>query len=154
MDTQALIGYITGLIEKTSLPIESLEVVVEKEKNTLWVRIKTKDTKHFFGKDNEHVDALTHIINRVVYERKETEIPFRVLIDINDEYQKKVEEIRSTAYMYASRVKYYQDSLEMPPMNAFERRVVHEYIQGDENLTTESIGEGKDRRIKIVYKND
>lgn len=153
METQVLIGYITGLIQKTTLPIESLEVVIDEEKHTLWVRIKTSNIKYFSGKDNEHVEALNHLVGRIVYEQTaKHEHPLRAVVDINDAYEKQIEEIRSTAYMYASRVKYYQDSLEMPPMNAFERRIVHEYLQDSEDLSTESIGEGKERRIKIIFK--
>ena len=37
-------------------------------------------------------------------------------------------------------------------MNSYERRFIHNLISEYDDLQTESIGEGKDRRITIKYK--
>ena len=40
----------------------------------------------------------------------------------------------------------------LDPMNSYERRFVHNLVSEYKNLTTESIGEGRDRRVTIKYK--
>lgn len=37
----------------------------------------------------------------------------------------------------------------MPPLNAYERRVVHMALQGEPGVTTKSAGEGADRRLTV-----
>ena len=39
----------------------------------------------------------------------------------------------------------------LDPMNSYERRYIHNIVDGYKNVTTESEGEGKDRHIVIKY---
>ena len=43
-------------------------------------------------------------------------------------------------------------SVSLDSMNSYERRLVHKIIDEYDSLTTESIGEGKDRHVVIKYK--
>ena len=42
-----------------------------------------------------------------------------------------------------------KESVQLPPMNAYERRLVHAELSMRPDVTTESIGEGKDRYIVV-----
>jgi len=42
--------------------------------------------------------------------------------------------------------------VELPPMGSYERYIVHTEIQEIAGVETESVGEGKDRRVKIISK--
>lgn len=44
-----------------------------------------------------------------------------------------------------------KQSVELPPMNAYERRLVHLEIATHPSLKTESIGQGKERRVVIKH---
>ena len=39
----------------------------------------------------------------------------------------------------------------MDPMSSYERMVVHSTLAGTPDISTESIGEGRERRIKVKY---
>ena len=76
---------------------------------------------------------------------------FRMLIDINDFQKKKVDSVKATAHMMAERARYFKSNIEIDPMSAFERRVIHEFLSDATDLKTESMGEGPTRRVVIKY---
>ncbi len=89
--------------------------------------------------------ALDHICNLML--RKE-ELPSYV-VDLNF-YRKErerliVELARAAAHKAALR----KESVELPPMNAYERRIVHMELADKPDLVTESIGDSKDRRVVV-----
>ena len=54
--------------------------------------------------------------------------------------------------MMAERARFFKSRVELDPMNAFERRIVHEYVSQHKDLSSESAGVGKGRRVVISYK--
>ena len=53
--------------------------------------------------------------------------------------------------MMAERARYFKSSVEVDPMPAFERRIVHEFLSNATDLKTESTGFGHTRRVVIKY---
>jgi len=51
----------------------------------------------------------------------------------------------------AERARYFKSSVEVDPMPAFERRIVHEFLSDAIDLKTESTGFGAKRRVVIKY---
>ncbi|MEI8175102.1 MAG: R3H domain-containing nucleic acid-binding protein, partial [bacterium] len=74
-----------------------------------------------------------------------------ILIDINGFQQKRIENIHAIAHMMAERARYFKSNIEVDPMPAFERRIVHEFLSEAHDLKTESTGEGFSRRVVIKY---
>jgi len=72
----------------------------------------------------------------------------RVNVDIADYKKQRAERLRERAEEW---VKYVRDSgtpMDLEPMNAADRRVVHQ-LAAEYSLTSESIGEGRDRHIVL-----
>jgi predicted RNA-binding protein Jag len=72
-----------------------------------------------------------------------------VFIDINNYRKKREELIIELARAAARKALATKDSVELPAMNAYERRLVHTELAGRPDVATESIGERKDRRVII-----
>ena len=53
------------------------------------------------------------------------------------------------ARMHAQRVRYFKKEVEMRPMNAYDRRIVHSVLQEYPDISTQSTGEGPDRRVVV-----
>jgi spoIIIJ-associated protein len=53
--------------------------------------------------------------------------------------------------MMAERARYFKSSIELDPMPAFDRRIIHEYLSTATDLKTESVGDGNKRRVMIRY---
>jgi spoIIIJ-associated protein len=51
----------------------------------------------------------------------------------------------------SERARYFKSNIEVDPMSAFERRIVHEFLSEANDLKTESVGFGPSRRVIIKY---
>lgn len=117
-----------------------------------WFIIKSNDSPLLIGDGGTHLAALTYLVKRL-YEKKfppsADESAFKFLIDVNDYNKKRIEEIKDMARMHAQRVRYFKKEVEMRPMNAYDRRIVHSVLQEYPDISTESTGEGPERRVVI-----
>ncbi len=70
----------------------------------------------------------------------------RVNVDIADYKKARAEQIAERAEGWIKKVQESGEQMELNPMNAADRRIVHK-VAGDSGLQTESVGEGRDRHI-------
>ena len=56
--------------------------------------------------------------------------------------------------MMAERVRFFKSPVELEPMNAYERRIVHDFVSKHGDINSESTGVGKSRRVVLSYKGD
>ena len=135
------------LIEKTGVSVINIEIVEETNNNTL-LAVEVSEPHLFISREGEALYALNHIIRRIV-EKLEPEKTF--LIDINNFQKTKIDAVRAVAHMMSERARYFKSSVEVDPMSAFERRIVHEFLSDTTDLKTESVGVGPSRRVVIKY---
>jgi spoIIIJ-associated protein len=120
--------------------------------NPLWYSFNTKNGHMLIGRDGETLHAITHVLKRILEQKFNEETAKAFTLDINDFYKKRVEQLKTTAHMLAERARFFKSSVDLDPMNPFERRIVHEYLQNYTDLTTDSEGVGRERHIVIKYK--
>jgi spoIIIJ-associated protein len=73
------------------------------------------------------------------------------LIDVNDYRTKQIKDLQTKALMMAERARSFQYDVELTPMTAYERLIIHTALQGAPHVKTESQGEGRSRRVVIKY---
>jgi len=105
------------------------------------------NTALFIGHKGETIDALQYLVNVSAFRER----PFfkRVVLDAEGYRQRRVEAIQGMAHRTARRAVRERRTVEMPPMNSSERRVVHIYLSDNPGVTTESEGSGDNRRVKV-----
>lgn len=72
----------------------------------------------------------------------------RVNVDIADYKKQRADRLREKAEDWVKQVRDSGEPMELQPMNAADRRVVHQ-LAADFGLTSESAGEGRDRHIVL-----
>lgn len=72
----------------------------------------------------------------------------RVNVDVAGYKQQRATRLEKTAEAWVKQVQKTGEPMELQPMNAADRRVVHK-LAADSGLTSESVGEGRDRRIVL-----
>ena len=173
MDKSEIQNLIKELIEKTTINVKEIDINEDNGKTT-WFSVEVSEPYFFVGRGGEGLFALNHIIRRII----ETKTPSlrpgsehsplaggespalpregfgegqSFLIDINGFQKKRIENIHAIAHMMAERARYFKLNMEVDPMPAFERRIVHEFLSNEADLKTESTGEGLSRRVVIKY---
>lgn len=130
---------------------ESINQIKASPDNPLFFSFHTPDARLFLGHDGENLHALTFLIKRIIEKNFNEETARAFTLDINDFYKKKIENLKTTAHMLAERARYFKSSVDVDPMNPYDRRVIHEYLQNYPDINTESVGMGKERHIVIKY---
>ncbi len=109
------------------------------------VAITGDELNFLIGHKGETLNALQHFLSLALF--REFDGWVTVFIDINDYRAKRREKLEEIAKSHIDRVRFFQKPVELPPMNSYERKMVHEFVSGYEDIVTESVGEGVDRHI-------
>lgn len=127
--------------------------IVEESEDSLTQKkvyiIKSPESGLLIGDKGETFQALSHLIRRLASKGMEEMADFS--IDVNDYRASMVERLKAKAGMLANRARDMKANIEMDPMSSYERLIVHGVLTGQPNIKTESIGEGRDRRLVIKY---
>jgi len=155
MKKEEIQNLIKELIEKTSIKLNKIEVVEEGPQN-IFVSVEVSEPHFFISREGEGLHALNHLVHRIIENKNPTPDPEKqrglgVLVDINGFQKKRIENIRAIAHMMSERARYFKSNIEVDPMSAFERRIVHEFLSEAVDLKTESVGFGPSRRVVIKY---
>ena len=156
MKKEEIQNLIKELFAKTTIKLNEVSVVEDGPKN-VWVSLEVNEPHLFISHDGEGLHALNHVVNRIIEAKLLPKLNvgeergLGVLVDVNGFQKKHIENIRAVAHMMSERARYFKSNIEVDPMSAFERRIVHEFLSDAQDLKTESIGLGRERRVVIKY---
>ena len=123
--------------------------------------IKTEDDgRVLIGQHGDVIHALDYLVKKIAESRRtenkeETfglpEDHYMFLVDVNDYRVKQIKDLQMKAHMMAERARSFQYDVELNPMTGYERLIIHTTLQDALNIKTESLGEGRNRRVVIKY---
>ncbi len=149
---ESLKKILESLIAVTPFRIESTQFEFNELDGSYWFTLTTNEPHAIIGKDGEVLYALTTLARRIIEEEKEIEEPRpQIVIEVNDYQKKKIENLKTIAHMMSERAKYFKSSISIDPMNAYERKIIHSFLQDRTDIKTESEGVGRNRHIVIKY---
>ena len=102
------------------------------------------------GRRGETLSALQLLVSLIVGHR--TKHRMRITIDAENYRERREENLRSLAMRVAQQVRNYRRSIALEAMPPHERRIVHIALADSKDISTESIGEGDERRVVISLK--
>jgi spoIIIJ-associated protein len=102
------------------------------------------------GRHGQTISSLQYLVRVMV--SKKLKSPPPIVIDIDGYKKRRYEALRATAQRLAEQVKIRKTPFTLEPMSAFERRIIHLTLADDQNVTTQSIGEGEARKVVIMPK--
>ena len=109
--------------------------------------IEGEDSALLIGRRGETLRALQLLVRTIVGRKLGTNLNFTVDVEGYDDRRR--QSLSNLADRVASRVIKTGRSIELEPMSARERRIVHISLADQKGIQTESAGEGKDRRVVI-----
>lgn len=108
------------------------------------------DSALLLSEGGELLEALQHLANQAfgrVLPKGE-----RIVCDVENFRATREAELRAMARHAAEQVRKTSVPFNFGPMNSNERRVIHLALSTEEDLQTESVGEGASRRLKVSLK--
>lgn len=136
---------IKEFFQKTTFHIE-IEILPQKD-SALSVSLKAEEPQILIGDQGQTLLEIQHLLRAIL--RKKIEETFFVDLDINGYKKKKSEYLEESARSAADEVALTKNEKNLPPMPAYERRVIHLALANRSDVVTESVGQEPERRITI-----
>jgi len=136
------------------LDIEASVLEEGLDENTICYRINCKadDARILIGRNGQTLEALQFVVRQMCRSGgSEEQKPFLIdILDYRDRRKRNIEEQAKKAAVAVLNGD--SERVALTPMNPFERRLAHQYLQIDfPDLVSHSEGEGMDRHIVISY---
>lgn len=109
--------------------------------------IKAKDAKYLIGEKGSNLNSLEYLI-KLACQNKNIETK-NFYIDINDYRRERTKFLQEAARLAAQKASLSKKAVFLPPMPAFDRKVIHSELSINPSITTESDGFGEERHIVV-----
>lgn len=115
----------------------------------LLLEVKTEDSGRLIGRQGQTLADLQYITNRLLFQQDATSP--KVMVDVGGYRSQAREALVKKAREAAEKVRRWGDAVEMEPLNAFDRRIVHQVLKDDPDIETHSVEvDGTDRKAILL----
>jgi spoIIIJ-associated protein len=116
------------------------------EGGNLTLQIYTEEANRLIGRDGETLEAIQFLLNRLIQSKdRDAE---KVIVDCEHYRSMREDKIVARVKELAERVRISGRSLQLEPMNSYERRIVHNAFKDDPDVATWSPNDSA--RIKQI----
>ena len=124
-----------------------VEIEITVNNNTPTYRLYSTNDALLIGKDGKNLKALTTVVNAIL--TKEINSNYKFLIDVSDYKEKNDRRVERLAKKLAREVRETKVEVKMDSMNSYQRRLVHNILNNNKYVYTESVGEEPNRSVVI-----
>lgn len=140
--------FVSGLLDRTGLKLWIEELDVDERTRTITLQLDGPDKARAIGRDGQVLDAIQHLaVSAAANAGVSRE---RIIIDVDGYRQRRDERLQEDALRMAEEAIETGEPMSFEPMPPRERRLVHLAVADISGITTESLGEGEDRYVRLV----
>jgi len=114
------------------------------------LNLKGEDVPFLLSENGEMLDAFEVLLFQVY--GREIDRTQRFVCDADGFRQTRKAELQAMARFAAQNVRKNGTAFTFGKLNATERRIIHLTLQEENDLSTESVGDGRDRRLQVRLK--
>src|SRR5213083_2994483 len=115
----------------------------------LLLDVKTEESGRLIGRQGQTLSDLQYLLNRLLFHHDE-KAP-KVTVDVGGYRAQAREALVKKAKDAADKVRRWGDVVELEPMNAFDRRVIHNALKDDPSVETHSVEvEGTNKKAILL----
>jgi len=103
----------------------------------LLLEVKTEDSGRLIGRQGQTLTDLQYLLNRILFQ-KDQSAP-KVMVDVGGYRAQAREALVKKAKEAADKVRRWGDVVELEPLSAFDRRIVHNALKDDPGVETHSV---------------
>lgn len=152
-DTLAIVKQIVEeLLSKMGVAADVVAVYDEddSEVRTVNIDVNGKDLSILIGRNGETLNAFQFITKLIAGKELGRAVPLK--IDVEGYRARREKQLRNLAQKMAEQVINTGQSLALEPMTPAERRIVHIELRNNQDVYTESLGDGNRRKV-VIYPN-
>lgn len=148
-------------IEKATLEVAEhffgaleLQVTVEwreEDRQTLWVLVRGKDADVLVGPQAQTLDSIQYLLRTVV--RHQVQGDYDLVLDADGYRERRLRSLATLARNMADKAVQQGRAIQLRPMPAGDRRVIHITLRSDERVRTQSTGNGRARAVTVIPEN-
>tara|TARA_B100000029_G_scaffold513013_1_gene611266 strand:- start:7599 stop:8051 length:453 start_codon:yes stop_codon:yes gene_type:complete len=133
------------------IALASIRSIGADENEPAVIDIQGEDAGLLIGKRGETLRSLQMLVNMMLSQQTDHQSSrMPVILDIEHYRKRKERNLQRLAEKMANRASETGNSVELESMNASDRRIVHMALSSSKSVTTESKGEGQNRRVMII----
>jgi spoIIIJ-associated protein len=115
----------------------------------LLLDVKTEDSGRLIGRQGQTLAELQYLLNRLLFQQ-DPSTP-KVTVDVGGYRSQARDALVKKAKDAAEKVRRWGDVVELEPMTAFDRRIVHNALKEDPDVETHSVEvEGTDKKAILL----
>lgn len=126
---------------------EEVSIAKRDSTNEIVFEISAKDAKYLIGEKGSNLNSLEFLV-KLVSQNKNID-PKNIYIDVNDYRKERAKFLKEAARLAAQKAAITKKPVFLPPMPAFDRKVIHSELSINSNIITESEGFSEERRVVI-----
>jgi spoIIIJ-associated protein len=133
------------------LQLLGFSVTVEENRmeDGILLDVKTDDSGRLIGRQGQTLADLQYITNRLLFQQ-DASSP-KVMVDVGGYRAQAREALVKKAKEAAEKVRRWGDVVELEPLNAFDRRIVHQALKDDPGIETHSVEvEGTEKKVILL----
>ena len=123
------------------------DIEIQKSGKEVIFKILSKDASIIIGRRGQVLNALQYLC-QLVSNRKQKHY-LSIILDVENYREKRKKTLMKLAEQLSNQVISTKKSVELEPMPAFERKIIHSYLAEKKAVKTESVGEGSNRYLVI-----
>src|SRR3984957_7054760 len=110
------------------------------------LEVKTEDSGRLIGRQGQTLSDLQYITNRLLFQQDPTSP--KIMVDVGGYRAQAREALVKKAKEAAEKVRRWGDVVELEPLSAFDRRIIHNAIKDDPDIETHSVEvEGTEKKV-------
>src|SRR5258707_14599357 len=111
--------------------------------------VKTEDSGRLIGRQGQTLADLQYITNRLLFQQDPSSP--KALVDVGGYRAQAREALVKRAQEAAEKVRRWGDAVELEPLNAFDRRIIHNALKDDPGVETHSVEvEGTEKKAILL----
>ena len=139
------------VIVETILTSLGFAVTVEEQKldDGIIIDVKTEDSGRLIGRQGQTLADLQYLTNRILFQADPTSP--KVMVDVGGYRAQSREALVKKAQEAAEKVRRWGDAVELEPLSAFDRRIIHHALKDDPDIETQSIEvDGTENKVLLL----
>ena len=120
---------------------------ITQDEETINVNLQTEESGIIIGRHGDTLESLQLVLALII--ARETGEFKRVSLEVGDYKKNREDYLKSLAQQTKERALSEAREVSLPNLKPWERRIVHMFLSDDQEVISESVGEGRERTLVV-----